>query len=106
MNRKPRIDPSAGDKFDIAFAPFGGMDVMALGFEPWLRAAARCNLELLGLASRYTQAYFEAATQLAQCRTPLDVVGAQTRFWQTAARQTGESAQRLTALCGAAAQEP
>ena len=56
-----------------------------------LKAAARCQLEVFGLLNRRTQAYMQAPTRLAQCRTPQDVINEQMAFWRTAGEQYRES---------------
>ncbi len=77
--------------------PFGGM----AGFDPQaattqamapLKAAARCQLEMYGLANRRVQAYMQVPTRLALCRSPQDVLNEQMVFWRTAADQYRESA--------------
>jgi len=60
-----------------------------------LKVAARCQLEMLGLASRRAQAYLQVPTRLAQCRTPQDVVNEQMAFWRTAAEQYGTSGRKI-----------
>lgn len=67
-----------------------------------LKAAARCQLEVLGLANRRTQAYMQAPTRLAQCRTPQDFMNEQMAFWRTAAEQYRESALRVGQAWGQA----
>ncbi len=68
----------------------------AFGFDPQtatsqatapLKAAARCQVEVLGLVNRRTQAYMQVPTRLAQCRSPQDVLNEQLAFWRTATEQ-------------------
>jgi hypothetical protein len=60
-----------------------------------LKAAARCQLELFGLANRRTQAYMQIPTRLAQCRSPRDLLDEQMAFWRTAAEQYGETYRKV-----------
>lgn len=59
------------------------------------KAAARCQLEVMGLVNRRTQAYLQAPTRFAQCRSPQDVLNEQMAFWRTAAEQYTESSRKL-----------
>lgn len=80
------FDPEAVQKTMSGW--FGG--AAAPGVQAWLSAVTRGNLELMGLASRRTQAMMELPSRLATCRTPQDLMGEQMRFWQTAASQYSE----------------
>ncbi len=59
------------------------------------KAAARCQLELFGLANRRTQAYLQIPSRLAQCRSPHDVLNEQMAFWRTAAEQYGDTYRKI-----------
>ena len=72
-----------------------GIDKVSQGWEPWLKAAARCQLEAIGLASRRAQAYMELPARIGACRTPQDLAGEQVRFWQAAVAQYVESCGRI-----------
>jgi hypothetical protein len=67
-----------------------------------LKAAARCQLEVLGLMNRRTQAYMQVPTRLAQCRTPQDFMNEQMAFWRTAAEQYRESGLKVGQAWGQA----
>jgi Phasin protein len=98
-----------------AFAPFSfswdtaakaassQMTVAAQAFAPWMKAAARTNLELMALTSRRARATMDLASRAGTCRTPQDVMQEQTQFWQTAAQDWMESSGRITAAWLAAA---
>lgn len=60
-----------------------------------LKAAARCQLEVLGLANRRTQAYMQAPTRFAQCRSPQDVLNEQMAFWRIAGEQYADSSRKI-----------
>jgi hypothetical protein len=62
---------------------------------PWLKACNQTNAELMGLASRRTQAVMALATQVSQCRAPQDLLTAQAQFWQLALAQQTDTAQRV-----------
>lgn len=59
------------------------------------KAAARCQLEFLGLVNRRTQAYMQMPTRLAQCRSPQDLVNEQMAFWHTAGQQYAETSRKV-----------
>ncbi|MCC7254088.1 phasin family protein [Hyphomicrobium sp.] len=59
------------------------------------KAAARTQLEVLGLVNRRTQAYLHVPTLLARCRTPQDLVNAQMAFWRTAGEQYTDAARKV-----------
>lgn len=93
---------SALDNFGQGKSPVG--DGFPFGFDPQaatsqvtapLKAATRCQVEVLGLVNRRTQAYMQVPTRLAQCRTPQDVVNEQMAFWRTAAEQYRETSIKI-----------
>lgn len=59
------------------------------------KAAARCQLEFLGLANRRAQAYMQIPTRFAQCRSPQDVFNEQMAFWHTAGQQYAETSRKI-----------
>lgn len=67
-----------------------------------LKATARCQLEMLGLANRRAQAYMQVPTRLAQCRTPQDLINEQMAFWRTASDQYRECAVKVGQAWGQA----
>jgi hypothetical protein len=60
-----------------------------------LKAAARCQLEVVGLANRRTQALLQLPTRIASCRTPQDLANEQMAFWRTAAEQYAETSRKI-----------
>ena len=101
MSGSERLDPKSGSLGNSSQAYFGGLENVMKGYEPALRGLARWNLEAFGLASRRAQAWFEIPARLGNCRTPQDLVKEQMRFWQSAAQDYMEGAQRLTTALGA-----
>lgn len=67
-----------------------------------LKAAARAQLEVMGLANRRVQAYMTAPTKLAQCRSPQDLMNMQMAFWRTAFEQYTESGRKIAEAWGQA----
>jgi len=106
MSGSERLDPKAGPLGNLSQAYFGGLDVMVRGYEPALKGVGRWNLELMGFMARRARAWFEIPSQLNQCKTPVDVFSAQTRFWQRAGADYAEAAKRLTAAWSACAAIP
>lgn len=108
MGTQAGIDPSVFGPFGALFQNyFSALDTLgqvklplsggvSFGFDPQtatsqatapLKAAARCQVEVLGLMNRRTQAYMQVPTRLAQCHSPQDVLDEQLAFWRTAAEQ-------------------
>ncbi len=65
-----------------------------------LKAAARAQLEAMGLANRRLQAYMVTPTKLAQCRSPQDLINTQMAFWRTAFEQYTESGRKIAEAWG------
>jgi len=91
---------------NLSQAYFAGFDTMVKGYEPALKGVGRWNLELLGFMARRTQAWLEIPSRLSQCKTPVDVLNAQGKFWQAAAADYTEGSKRLTAALSACAAMP
>ncbi len=106
MSGTERLDSKADPLGNLSQAYFGGVDMMVKGYEPALRGVGRFNLELVGLMARRSQAWLEIPVRLSRCRTPMDLVNEQLRFWQTAAADFAEGQQRLAAALGACAVLP
>lgn len=96
MPHRERFETSGlGPCQNMMQAYFGGLDSAAQGFEPMMKGLARMQLEMIGLASRRTQAYMEIPSRLAQVRTPQDLFGEQMRFWQNAFQQYSDGSRRV-----------
>ena len=106
MSGSERLDPNGGPLGNLGQAYFGTLDKVMKGYEPALKGVGRWNLELLSLATKRSREWLEIPTRLSQCKTPVDVVGEQMRFWQTAATQYVDASQRLAAAFGACAVVP
>ena len=85
---------------------FGGLDMMVKGYEPALKGVSRWNLELFGLMARRAQAWLEVSSRLSHCKTPVEVLSEQGKFWQTAAADYVDSSKRLAAAWSACATMP
>jgi hypothetical protein len=94
MGTDSKMEPPGGPFKNMFETCCSGMDMTAQRFEPWFKAMAGSNLEMLSLMSQRAQAYLELPTSVGNCRTPEDLVDEQVRFWQTALRQYGQSSQR------------
>ena len=105
---------SGSERIDARGGPFGNLwqayaeqlDALAKGCEPAALGFGRCNLELMTLAVRRTQAWLEQPARLGACRTPQDLMSEQVRFWQTAGAHYAESGQRWLAALMSTAQNP
>ncbi|HEX2841945.1 hypothetical protein [Hyphomicrobium sp.] len=123
MGTQAGMDPNAfgpfGALFQNYFSALENLGQMKLplngagsfGFDPQiavsqatapLKAAARCQVEVLGLMNRRTQAYMQVPTRLAQCRSPQDLLNEQLAFWRTAAEQYRTCAVKIGEACGQA----
>ncbi len=105
MSAGERIDPKSGPFGNLGQVYLGNLDAVAKGFEPVLRGAGRWNLEVLGLMTRRARAWAEVPSRLSQCRTPQDLLREQLQFWQTAAHDYTDGAQRLSAAFGSLAMQ-
>lgn len=101
MSASERIDPNAGPFVNLSQAYYGGLDALAKGYEPMLKSIGRWNLEVMGLMTRRARAWLEMPARVSQCKSPQDLLREQLQFWQTAAHDYSEGAQRLTVAFGA-----
>ena len=106
MRGSERPDPMSGPLENMSQVYFAGIDRLAKAYEPAVNGLSRYNLEIAGLAARRARAWFEIPTTLGRCKTPQDLLGEQTKFWQTAYVQYTESWQRLGAVLGTFAVVP
>lgn len=86
---------SAGPYFAPLQTYFSNLDSMTHSMSP-LKGVARAQLEMIGFFNRRAQAYLEIPSRTQQCRTPLDLLNEQARFWQTAFEQYAEAGRRMT----------
>jgi hypothetical protein len=100
------VDPNLGSALDISRNYFRGLDTLAKGYEPVLKAVGRWNLELLALTSRRSQAWLGVAGGISHLRSPADVAREQLQFWQSAVSDYTQAAQRLAAAFAACAVVP
>jgi hypothetical protein len=63
---------------------------------------SKASLEIMGLATRRTQALMDASAKTTKCRNTGDLVNVATEFWQTAWAQQLDSANKIAAMFGAA----
>ena len=75
---------------------FGGLESLGQAYDPFLKSIARTQLEMMGFLNRRAQAYMQIPARVAQCRTPQDLVAAQTQFWRSAYEDYTESVARVT----------
>ena len=73
---------------------------MAQGSNPWLKAVAQTNIEMMGLMTRRSQALMEVSAKASQCRQPQDILGLQTQFWQAAYQEHTEATKRIVTAWG------
>ena len=106
MSGTERIDSKAEPLGNLSQAYFGGLDLMMKGCEPALKGVGRWNLELMGFMARRARAWLEIGSQLGQCKSPVEVFKAQTKFLQAASADYADTARRLTAAWGACTAMP
>ena len=106
MSGSERLDSKAEPLGNLSQAYFGGLDMMMKGYEPALKGVGRWNLELMAFMARRTRAWLELASQLSQCKTPVDVLKEQAKFWQAASADYVAAAKRLTAAWSACTTMP
>jgi len=105
MKLGEHLESDSGSAPDRSRTLFSGLDVAVKGYEPILKGIGRWNLELFALMTRRSRAWLGVPTRLGQCRSPQELAYEQLRFWQTAASDYTEAAQRMVAAFGAAMPE-
>ncbi len=63
--------------------------------DAWIKAVGRMQVEIVALATRRMMAALEFPQVVAQCKSPMDAVAEQVRYWQTAQRQYLQSLERM-----------
>jgi hypothetical protein len=104
LNSQPSTtSPSSmGDIFANPFmAPFKMFMPKQAAPNNTLTALSQLNMEMVGLATRRTQAIMDVSRKASQCRNTADLATITTEFWQTAWTQQVESAQKIASLFGA-----
>jgi hypothetical protein len=93
---------SVGDIFANPFlAPFKMFMPKQAAPNHTLTAFSKLNMEMVGLATKRTQAIMDVGRKASQCRSTADLATITTEFWQTAWTQQIESAQKIASLFGA-----
>ena len=96
MGTSERMDPRMGPFVNFAQMYCNGLELWARQSMPILKSVGRCNLEMMGLATRWARAWAEFPSRLRDCKGPQDVAREQLNFWQTAAQDYAQSTQRVT----------
>lgn len=71
-----------------------GFEAASKAATPLMQSAYQSQFEMMGLASKRMRAWLEIPSQLASCRTPQDLMLAQSRFWQTAMSDYAEAGRK------------
>lgn len=103
---EPFITGLDATRIGSARAADNGMQGVAVQLSQSAKAAARCQLEMMGLANRRLQAYMHIPSTLAKCRTPQDLLTEQAGFWRTAFEQYAESTGKVVSIWGDAVNMP
>ena len=103
MSGSERLDSKAGPLGNLSQAYFGNLDMMVKGCEPALKGVGRWNHSARAQLLLAGQAWLAVPARLMQCKTPVDLVNEQMRFWQSAAADYTEGSRRLGAAWGACA---
>jgi hypothetical protein len=106
MSGSERLDSKVGPLGNLSKACFGSLDMLVKGYEPALKGVARWNLELLGFMARRAQAWLEVPSRIGQCKTPVDVLNEQAKFWQAASADYVDGSKRMVAAWSACATMP
>src|SRR5262249_32048707 len=101
MSGNERLEAKSGPLGNLSQAYFGSPDTGVKGCEPALKGIGQFNLVWLGLLTRRSQAWLEIPLRLGRCKTPVDLINEQLRFWQAAASDYVETQHRLAAAVGA-----
>jgi hypothetical protein len=81
---------------DVFQMYFSGLESFGQAYDPYTKAFARTQLEVMGLISRQAQAYMQIPARLSRCRTPQDLAEEQMRFWRTSFDECATSIGRVT----------
>jgi hypothetical protein len=100
MKSDEHIGSSIGFALNLPPSYLKGLEAVAKGYEPLFKRSGRCSLEGLALVSRRSQAWLAFAARLGDCRSPGDLANSQWQFWQAAALDYAQAAQRLAAAFG------
>ena len=98
------------DMFKSANEPLEAWSRMWLGAfgsaqqsaEPAMKGVTSAQREMMELAARRTQAWFEWPKQIAECKGPQDLVAVSTAFWQSAAGDWNDTSRRIMSTIGVA----
>jgi hypothetical protein len=102
FNSQPSKTTETHDTFANPFmAPFKMFMPKHAAPNHTLTALSQLNLEIVGLATKRTQAMMDVSRKASQCRSSADLATLTTQFWQTAWTQQVESAQKIASLFGA-----
>jgi hypothetical protein len=100
MKSDEHIGSSIGFALNLPCSYVSGLEAIAKGYEPLFKRIGRCSLEGLALVSRRSQAWLALAVRLGECRSPADLANSQWQFWQAAALDYAQAAQRMAAAFG------
>ncbi len=101
--RQQDMFSSAGQPFEAWTQMwFGAFGSAQKNVEPASKGLATAQSELMGLASRRTQAWLDLPKQFANCKAPQDFAQANIQFWQSAASDWTAASQRMMSVWGAA----
>ncbi len=78
----------------------------AIAGDAWIKAVGRMQVEIVALATRRMMAALEFPQVVAQCKSPMDAVAEQVRYWQTAQRQYLQSLERMGTAYADVAADP
>jgi hypothetical protein len=106
MSGSERLESKADPLGPLSQAYFGGLEAMVKGYEPALKGVGRWNLELMAFMARRARAWLEIGGQLGQCKSPVEVFKAQTKFLQAASADIADATRRLTAVWGTCTATP
>jgi hypothetical protein len=76
----------------------GQLEQTVMAFQPFWKGMARWQLELMSYGSRQAHAAVQLPQRLTRCRTFHEVAAEEARYFEVAAQQTAETAQRLAAI--------
>jgi hypothetical protein len=83
---------------------FEAADMTSFFWQPVLKAVGGSQLELASLQARQAQAVMHWAHQILQPASPMDLLDANTRLWQTTIEHCAETMPYFAAAVGSAAQ--
>ncbi len=96
-----RAAKSSDNSAQVGFEGIGAaFQSMSQGANPWFKAIAQANSEMMSLIALRSHALMELPVKVSQIQQPQDIMQIQTQFLQTAFQQHSDVARRIVSVWG------